>query len=109
MDEQVDETGMPGAEPQIDFFEWARELEKERERVTRTNAERSARRGYIVFATAPDIPPDDPEYRQVFATEARTPNQAVGKVRSLAEGRRLRAFLATGRYREELADAHWVA
>lgn len=100
---------MPRPEAQIDLFEWAQELEKERERVERSNAERSARRGYIVFATAPDISPDHPEYRQVFATEARTPNQAVGKVRSLAEGRRLRAYLATGRYRDELADARWVA
>jgi hypothetical protein len=26
-----------------------------------------------------------------------------------AEGRRLRAYLAPGRYRDELADARWVA
>lgn len=108
MDER-DQTGMPGAETQIDLIEWARELETERERVAQTNAERSARRGYIVFATAPDISPDDPHYRHVYATEARTPNQAVAKVRSLADGRRLRAYLATGRYRDELADARWVA
>jgi len=29
-------------------------------------------------------------------------------VRSLAEGRRLRAYLATGTYRDELAEARWV-
>lgn len=96
-------------EGQIDLFAWAQELDDERERVEKTNAERSARRGYIVFATDPDISPEEPEYRQVFATEARTPNQAVAKVRPLAERRRLRAYLATGRYRDELADARWVA
>jgi hypothetical protein len=109
MDERMPRTGLPNSETQVDLFEWAQELEEEREHVARTNAERSARRGYIVFATAPDIPPDDPGYRQVFATEARTPNQAVGTVRTLAEGRRLRAYLATGPYRDELADARWVA
>lgn len=48
-------------------------------------------------------------YRAVFATEAGTPNQAVAKVRSIAEGRRLRAYLVTGGYRDELAEARWVA
>ena len=99
----------PIPDTQIDLFAWAEELEEERERVETTNAARSNRRGYIVFATDPEIPPDQPEYRQVYATEARTPNQAVAKVRDLAEGRRLRAYLATGRYRDELADARWVA
>jgi hypothetical protein len=94
---------------QIDLLAWAEELEQERERVEKTNAERAARRGYIVLATDPEISPDDPEYRQVYATEAGTPNQAVAKVRPLAERRRLRAYLATGQYRDELADARWVA
>ena len=40
---------------------------------------------------------------------AKTPNQAMAKVKPIAEGRRLRAYLATGRYRDELADARWVA
>jgi hypothetical protein len=99
----------PIPESQIDLFAWAEELEEERERVEATNADRASRRGYIVFATDPEIPPDEPEYRQVYATEARTPNQAVAKVRPLAERRRLRAYLATGQYRDELADARWVA
>jgi len=30
-------------------------------------------------------------------------------VKPLAEGRRCRAYLATGTYRDELADARWVA
>ena len=96
-------------EAQIDLFAWARELEEERDRVAEANADRASRRGFLVFATDPDVSPDAPEYREVYATEAKTPNQAMAKVRPLAEGRRLRAYLATGRYREELADARWVA
>lgn len=94
---------------QIDLFAWADELEEERARVADINAERAARRGYIVFATDPEISPEEPGYRETFATEAKTPNQAVAKIRSIAEGRRLRAYLVTGRYRDELADAQWVA
>ncbi len=94
---------------QIDLFAWANELEAERERIAQINEERSARRGYLVFATDPGVSPDDPGYREVYATEARTPNQAMSKVRQIAGGRRLRAYLATGRYREELAEARWVA
>lgn len=94
---------------QIDLFAWADDLEEERARIADLNAERAARRGYLVFATDPDVSPDDPAYREVYATEARTPNQAVAKVRPIAEGRRLRAYLATGRYRDELAEARWVA
>ncbi len=103
------ETLTPASETQIDLFAWAQELQEDRERVQRTNAERVTRRGYLVFATNPEVSPDDPSYREVYATEAKTPNQAVAKVRQLAEGRRLRAYLATGQYREELAEARWVA
>lgn len=102
-------TMTPPPETQIDLFAWARELEQERERVADANAERASRRGYLVFATDPDISPDESGYREVYATEAKTPNQAMAKVKSIAEGRRLRAYLATGRYRDELADARWVA
>jgi len=57
----------------------------------------------------PAISPEQSGYREVFATEAKTPNQAITKVRPLAEGRRFRAYLATGPFRDELADARWVA
>jgi len=107
--QQMARSMTPSPETQIDLFAWAEELEQERDRVAQTNAERAARRGFLVFATDPDVAPEEPGYRQVYATEARTPNQAVAKVRPLAEGRRLRAYLATGRYRDELADARWVA
>jgi hypothetical protein len=73
------------------------------------NEARAARRGYLVFATDPTRTPGEPGYTEVFATEARTPAQAAAKVRPLAEGRRLRTFLATGTYKHELADARWVA
>jgi hypothetical protein len=105
---------MPGPvtqipETQIDLFAWAQELEEERERVTSSNADRASRRGYLVFATDPNMAPDEPGYRWVYATEAGTPNQAIAKVRPLAAGRRFRAYLATGTYRDELAEARWVS
>lgn len=98
----------PSAANQPDLFSWAAELEAEQARVESVNSERAARRGYIVFATDPSIHPDEPGYRRVFATEAKTPGQAVAKVKPLAPQCRLRAYLATGTYRDELADAQWV-
>jgi hypothetical protein len=94
---------------QIDLAAWAQELEEERHRLEAANERRAARRGYLVFATDPERGPDEPGYREVFATEAKTPGEATAKVRPLAEGRRLRTFLATGTYKDELADARWVA
>lgn len=94
---------------QIDLATWLQDLEEERERLEQANERRAARRGYVVFATDPDRAPDEPGYREVFATEAKTPGEATGRVRPLAEGRRLRTFLATGTYKGELADARWVA
>lgn len=70
----------------IDPLAWARELQQEQERVAEVNAERATRRGYLVFATDPTISPEQAGYREVFATEAKTPNQAIAKVRPLAEG-----------------------
>lgn len=57
----------PPPETQIDLFAWARELEQERERVADANAERASRRGYLVFATDPDISPEESGYREVYA------------------------------------------
>ena len=94
---------------QIDLTAWAHELEDERTRLDQANERRAARRGYLVFATDPEHAPDEPGYREVFATEAKTPGQATAKIRPLAEGRRLRTYLATGTYRDELAEARWVA
>jgi hypothetical protein len=100
---------MPDESAQIDLMTWARQLEQERARVTEANAKRARRRGFLVFATNPEADPDAPGYREVFATEAETPAKAVAKVRPLARGRRLRAYLATGHYKDQLADARWVA
>ncbi len=94
---------------QIDLFTWARDLERENARIAEINKERARRRGYLVFATDPTVSPEEPGYREVYATEARTPNQAAAKVRPLTSGRRLHTYLATGKYRDELADARWVA
>jgi hypothetical protein len=94
---------------QIDLAAWAQELEEERARLEAANERRAARRGYLVFATDPERAPDEPGYREVFATEAKTPGEATAKVRPLTGGRRLRTFLATGTYKDELADARWVA
>ena len=94
---------------QIDLATWAQELQGERERVAAVNEQRAARRGFLVFATDPERAPEEPGYRDVYATEARTPGEAAAKVRPLAEGRRLRTYLATGTYKDELAEARWVA
>ena len=94
---------------QIDLAAWAQELQEERERIAEANERRAARRGFLVFATDPDRSPDEPGYRDVYATEAKTPGEAAAKVRPLAEGRRLRTYLATGTYKDELAEARWVA
>lgn len=94
---------------QIDLFAWAEELEHEHDRVAEANCARSERRGFLVFATDPEAGPDSPDYRRVFATEEKTPARAIRKVRPLVPGRRLRAYLATGQYRHELANARWVA
>ena len=77
-------------------------------RIAAVNAERLARRGFIVFATDSELPPDHPSYRLAFATEAETRARAVAKVRPLAGERRLRAFLISEKYRHELAEARWI-
>lgn len=94
---------------QIDLAAWAQELREERERIAEANERRAARRGFLVFATDPQRAPDEPGYRDVYATEARTPGEAAAKIRPLAKGRRLRTYLATGTYKDELAEARWVA
>lgn len=94
---------------QTDLAAWGPELEDERTRLDEANERRAARRGFLVFATDPERAPDEPEYREVFATEAKTPGEATAKIRTIAESRRLRTYLATGTYRDELTEARWVA
>ena len=97
-----------GGDAPTDLLAWAEELDAERSRVREANEAREARRGYLVFATDPDLSPEQPGYRDVYATEAKTPSEAAAKVRPIAAGRRLTTYLATGTYREELAGARWV-
>jgi hypothetical protein len=94
---------------QVDLFAWAEELECEQNRIAKANRDRSERRGFLVFATDPEASPDSPDYRRVYATEEKTPALAIRKIRPLVPGRRLRAYLSTGQYRHELANARWVA
>jgi hypothetical protein len=50
------------------------------------------------------------DYKLVFASEARTQAQAESKVRRhVAERRRVSAYLASGKYKDELPEARWVA
>jgi hypothetical protein len=84
-------------------------LEREQDRIAKANRARSERRGFIVFATDPQLGPDSPDYRRVYATEEKTPARAIRKIRPLVPGRRRRGYLATGQYRHELANARWVA
>jgi hypothetical protein len=98
----------PSAE-QLDLFTYAAGLEEEQAHVEQVNDDRARGRGYLVFAIDPAVGPDEPGYRRVFTTEAKTPGQAMAKVRLLVPRCRLRAYLATGIYRDELAEAEWVS
>ncbi len=93
---------------QLDLFDYAAEVEEEQARIEQVNNDRAARRAFLIFATDPAAAPDEPGYRRVFATEAKTPGEAKAKVRLLVPRCRLRAYLATGVYRDELAEAEWV-
>ena len=69
---------MPSAtDTQTDLFAWAQDLERENKRIAEINAQRVRNRGYLVFATDPSKGVNSAEYRHVYATEARTPNQAI--------------------------------
>lgn len=94
---------------QLNLFDSAAELEQEQARVEQVNSDRAARRAFLIFATDPAAAPDEPGYRRVFATEAKTPGQAKAKVRPRVPRCRLRAYLATGVYRDELPEAEWVS
>jgi len=89
---------------QLDLLAYARE----RQQIADSNSRRAALRGFVVFATDPTLDALAPNYRLAFATEAATPGQAVRKVASRAVGRRLRAFLGTGQYRDQYTAAEWV-
>ncbi|MCB0865540.1 MAG: hypothetical protein KDB58_07500 [Solirubrobacterales bacterium] len=81
---------------------------EESARIAQVNARRASGRGYVVIATDPDRHPDDAGYRVSFTTEARSPNEAISKVRRVAGDRRLRAFLMSAKYEVEIAEATWI-
>lgn len=93
---------------QLDLLSYAAAMEEEQARVEQVNSDRAAKRAFLIFATDPTSAPDEPGYRRVFATEAKTPGQAKAKVRPHVPRCRLRAYLATGVYRDELPEAEWV-
>lgn len=90
---------------QLDLVDYVASLADEK-------AEREAkarRRAFVVFATDPDRAGRE-DYKLVFACEASTPAEAARKVRPIAgKTRRVSAYLASGRYKDELAHARWVA
>lgn len=82
-------------------------LEKEAEE--QAERARQRRRAFIVFATDPEKVGQD-DYKLTFACEAATQGEAESKVRSLVgRRRRLATYLASGKYKNVLPEARWVA
>lgn len=93
-------------ERQLDLADYVRDLDAERRK---RRSSRKERRAYIVFATDPDKV-GEPDYKLTFATEARTGGEAEQKVRHVvSEHRRIAAYLASGKYGDQLPEARWVA
>ena len=93
---------------QIDLSAWAQELDEERARLEKAN-ESQLPAATSCSPPIPSAPPTSPATAKCSRLEAKTPGEATAKVRPLAAGRRLRTYLATGTYRDELAEARWVA
>lgn len=96
-------------EKQLTLADYARDVQEESARFEQKNREKSSRRSFIVFATDPERAGQD-DYKLVFSCEARTQAEAERKVRPLTDGkRRVAAYLASGKYKDELPEARWVA
>ena len=96
-------------EKQLTLEDCLQEVQEERARFEQENQVRRARRSFIVFATDPERAGQD-DYKLVFACEARTQAEAERKVRRQAGERwRVAAYLASGKYKDELPEARWVA
>jgi hypothetical protein len=94
---------------QLSIVDYANDIAQERQAADRENKRRRSRRSFIVFATAPDRVGED-DYKLVFATEAKTQAEAERKVRrTVGDTRRIAAYLASGKYKDELPEARWVA
>jgi hypothetical protein len=92
---------------QLNLVDYVHDLEAERRK--RRPKSRRDNRAYIVFATDPERVGQD-DYKLVFATEARTEAEAQAKVRPLVgTERRVVAYLASGKYGEQLPEARWLA
>jgi hypothetical protein len=97
------------SEQQLNLADYVQALEEERQTAEQVNTERRKRRSFIVFATDPERVGEE-DYKLVFACEAQTQAEAERKVRRLTgEGRRLAAYLASGKYGDQLPEARWVA
>jgi hypothetical protein len=82
-------------------------LEKQAEK--QAEQARQRRRAFIVFATDPEKVGQD-DYKLTFACEAATQSEAENKVRSMVgRRRRVAAYLASGKYKNALPEARWVA
>jgi hypothetical protein len=100
---------MSSPDNQLDLAHYAEELKDERQSVERENKQRRSRRAFVVFATDPERAGKD-DYKLVFACEAKTQAQAEAKVRrEVGEERRIAAYLASGKYKDQLPEARWVA
>jgi hypothetical protein len=96
-------------ERQLTLADYVREVQEEGARVEQKNREKRSRRAFVVFATDPERVGQD-DYKLVFACEAGSQAEAERKVRGLTgKRRRVAAYLASGKYRDELPEARWVA
>jgi hypothetical protein len=96
-------------ERQLNLADYVEAVEEERQAVAQENKRRRGRRAFLVFATDPDRAGQD-DYKLVFACEAKTQAQAEAKVRrEVGKDRRIAAYLASGKYKDQLPEARWVA
>jgi hypothetical protein len=94
---------------QLSLVEYEHEIQEERREIDRKNADRRSRRAYVVFATDPERVGKD-DYKLIFACEARSQAEAERKIRSIVgDRRRVLAYLASGKYGQQLPEARWVA
>src|SRR5919109_2176450 len=98
-----------GEERQLSIVDYANDLEEQRHAADAETKQQRSPRSFIVFATDPDRAGED-DYKLVFATEAKTQAEAERKVRrTVGDARRIAAYLASGKYKDELPEARWVA
>ncbi len=93
---------------QLNLADYVHDLAEERRKRKKKPTSRE-RRAFIIFATDPDRV-GEPDYKLTFATDARTKAEAERKVRRVVDDhRRVAAYLASGKYGQQLPEARWVA